>query len=298
MRKNVQIKGGNMMTIALTGATGELGRLIIKELLKKELSDPIIAIVRNKEKAYQLFGEDIDIRFGDYQQPDSLKEAFSGIDKLLFISSPNTDDTARVVEHAQVVKAARDNGIKHIYYTSIAHADKSPLSLAKLHRATEAMIKVSNLPFTFLRNPLYSEVFINPSLKQSVESGKLISNTGTGRLNTVPRRDLAKATAHVLTQEGFENKTLELVSSTTWTFDSLAEALSQASGKTVTHQAVSYEEAVEQFVAAGLPEPIAHFSASMYQAISEGAIEETETELVHLIGEETDLTQLVTESIK
>lgn len=285
------------MTIALTGATGELGRMIIKELQDKALNEPIVAIVRDKEKAKELFKDTLEIRFGDYLLLDSLEDAFKGIDKLLFISSPNTDDSMRVIEHANVVKAARDARVQQIYYTSIAHADTSNLTLAKLHQATEAIIKVSAIPYTFLRNPLYTEVFVNASLNQSIKSGQLVSNTGEGKLNTVPRKDLAKATAKLLTQEGYKDEVVEFASSTTWTFDALAKLLSEISGKAVEHDAVSYGKAVSYFTSAGLPEAVAHFSASMYQAIAEGETEQTDTQLKQLIGEETDFSQFVKETM-
>lgn len=285
------------MTIALTGATGELGQLVVKELQEKLPNETLVAVVRDEEKAKERFNETLEIRFGDYLLLDSLEEAFEGIDKLLFISSPNTDDSMRVIEHANVVKAARDNRVKQIYYTSIAHADRSNLTLAKLHRATEAIIKVSAIPYTFIRNPLYTEVFVNDSLKQSIKSGQLLSNTGNGKLNTVPRKDLAKAIAEIVSQEGFKDESVELASSTTWTFDELARLLSELSGEAVTHESVSYGKAVSYFVSAGLPEAVAHFSASMYQSIAEGETEQTDTQLKQLIGNETDFSQLVKEAI-
>lgn len=286
------------MTLALTGATGELGQLVIQEILsQQQMDESLIAVVRDEEKAQQMLDKSVTIRFGDYMLPDSLVEAFKGVDKLLFISSPNTDDTARLVEHANVLKAARDARVKHLYYTSIAYADTSPLTLAKLHRATESMIKVSGIPYTFLRNPLYTDVFVNASLQQSVKSGQLVTNTGTGKLNTVPRKDLAKATAKILLESQKESIIIELASSTTWTFDELATLLSEASGQAVEHVALTYEEVVSHFTSAGLPEPVAQFSASMYQAIAEGATQETESALKERIGEETPLKELVKEAL-
>lgn len=286
------------MTIAITGATGELGQLVLYNLLEKNLEEKIVAVARNKEKAKELFKDTVEIRFGDYFLSDSLLEAFKDIDKLLFISSPNTDDMSRVLEHTTVIKAARDAGVKHIYYTSLAHVEESELGLAKLHIATEAIIKVSGIPYTFLRNPLYTEVFVNSSLNQAIKNGQLVSNTGSGKLNTVPRSDLAKATAEILSSNDFQNSVVELASSTTWTFNELADILSEISGKKVRHLSLNYQEAVDQFVEAGLPKAVAHFSASTYQAIAEGEAAKTETHLKKLIGEEINFKTFVKDSLQ
>jgi len=285
------------MKIAITGATGHLGNTVIQELLDKKGNDTIIAVVRNKEKADKQFPAAINIRYGNYNDYASLLKAFSEVDKLLFISSPSNDDMERVVQHATVIKAARDASVGQIYYTTFSHADYSTISLAKLHLATEAAIKVSNLDYTFIRNPLYSEVFINASLKESVASGELVTNTGKGTLNTASRDDLAKAAATLLCTDGYRNEIVDLASSHLWSFDDLAETLTEASGKKVIHRAVSQPEAIQHFVASGMPEPAAEFTAGMYQAISDGDISQTEPHLTKLIGQETTLKEIISRSL-
>lgn len=285
------------MFIAITGATGNLGNLVIQELLEENPKEKIAAIVRNVEKAKEQLPDTIEIRYGDYSSYDSLVKAFQGINKLLFISSPSTDDMERVIQHATVVKAARDAEVDRIYYTSFSNADHSTIPLAKLHLATEAAIKVSGLTYTFIRNPLYTEVFINPSLNQSIASGKLIANVGDGKLNTTSRTDLAMATAALLSQNGSQNEIIDLASSTPWSYEDLAVTLSEVSGKQVTYKAVSNEEAVQYFIDSGLPKPAAEFTASMNYAIANGDIEKPGTDIKNLIKKEASLKDMVTNAL-
>ncbi|GEN36144.1 SDR family oxidoreductase [Aneurinibacillus danicus] len=281
------------MSIVVTGATGQLGGLVIEHLLKKVPAGQIIAIARNVEKASALTDLGVEVRHGDYLDPESLHKAFAGASRLLFISSPDADDTLRIVQHANVVKAARDAGVKHIAYTGYAFAEESKLPLAHVHLATEYSIRTTNIPYTFLRNALYTEVFVNPALGASVEHGAVVTNTGSGRINSVTRSDLALAAATVLTGEGHENKTYNLVSNQTWSFDDLAQILSEVSGKKVVHQSVSFEEERNILVNAGVPEPFAVLTAVIYNAVSEGETSKTTDDLQKLIGSPTLLKETV-----
>jgi NAD(P)H dehydrogenase (quinone) len=282
------------MSIVITGATGQLGGLVIQHLLNKKVpASEIVASVRNVEKASALADLGIEVRYGDYNDGASLEKAFAGASKLLFIPSPDTDDTLRIVQHANVVKSARDAGVKHIAYTGYAFAEESNIPLAQVHLATEYSIRTTNIPYTFLRNSLYTEVFVNPALRASVEHGAVVTNAGSGRLNSVTRSDLALAAATVLIGEGHENKTYNLVSNQTWSFDDLADILSEVSGKKVVHQSVSFEEEKSILVNAGLPESVAVVIAGIYNAISEGETSRTSDDLQKLIGTLTPLKETV-----
>ncbi|MUG70715.1 SDR family oxidoreductase [Paenibacillus validus] len=286
------------MSIFVTGATGELGGLVIEHLLKKVPAAQITAVVRNVEKASSLAGLGIEVRYGDYMKPESLQQAFAGASKLLFISSPDSDDTLRVVQHANVVKAARDAGVRHIAYTGYAFGEESIVPLAQVHLATEHAIRTTGIPYTFLRNSLYTEVFINPGLGASVEHGAIVTNTGRGTVNSVTRSDLALAAATVLAGEGHENKTYNLVSNQTWSFDDLAQIVSEVTGKKVVHQSVSFEEEKNILLNAGLPEPIAVLMAGIYHAVSVGETSKTSDDLVKLIGTLTPLKDTVKQALQ
>lgn len=286
------------MSIVVTGATGQLGGLVIQHLLKKVPASQIIASVRNVEKASNLADLGVEVRYGDYNDFESMKKSFAGASKVLFISSPDYDNTLRVRQHANVVQAARDAGVKHIVYTGYAFAEESKLSLAHLHLATEYAIRTTDIPYTFLRNALYTEVFVNPELKAAVEHGALVTNAGSGRLNTVTRNDLALAAATVLTEDGHENRTYNLVSNQTWSFDDLAQILTELSGKKVVHRSVSFDEAKENFVKSGLPEPLAVEFAKIYKAIAEGETAKTSDDLQKLIGSVTPLEETVKQVLR
>lgn len=286
------------MSIAVTGATGPLGGLVIQHLLKKVPASQIIAIVRNVEKASTLADQGVEVRHGDYNQPESLQKAFAGVSKLLFISGPHYDNTLLIVQHANVVKAARDAGVKHIAYTGYAFAEESIIPLAHVHLATEYAIRTTNIPYTFLRNALYTDFFVNEGLRASIESGAIVTNAGSGIVNSVTRNELALAGATVLTEEGHENKTYNLVSNQPWTFDELAQILSEVSGKKVVHQPVSFEEEKNFLVNAGVPEPFAEITAAIYDAISKGEASKTSDDLQKLIGSLTPLKETVKQALK
>lgn len=281
------------MSIHVTGATGELGGLVIQNLLKKVPANQIVAVVRNVDKASALSDLGVEVRQGDYLNPESLQQAFAGAEKLLFISSPDSDDTLRIVQHANVVKAARDAGVRHIAYTGFAFAEESNIPLAQVHLATEHAIRTTQIPYTFLRNSLYTDVFVNPGLGASLEHGAIVTNTGEGKLNTATRSDLALAAAAVLTGEGHENKVYNLVSNQTWTYDELAQIVSEVSGKNIVHKAVSFEEEKNILLGAGFPEPVAVLFAGIYQAVAEGETSGTSDDLVNLIGQLTPLRETV-----
>lgn len=286
------------MSIVVTGATGLLGGLVIENLLKKVPASQIVASVRNPEKAAPLAARGVEVRRGDYMDPESLKSAFAGATKLLFIPSPDSDDTLRILQHANVVNAAKAAGVKHIIYPGYAFAETSKIPLAWVHLSTEYAIRTTQIPFTFLRNPLYTDVFVNPGLHAAVAQGALVTNTGNGRLNTVTREDLARATAAVLVEEGHENQVYNLVSDQTWSFDDLAGILSEITGKQVVHQAVSFEEAKASFLSAGLPEPVAAMVAGIYGAVAMGETAATSGDLKKLIGEQTPLKESVRQALQ
>lgn len=224
------------MKIMITGAAGQLGGLIIENLLQRKPPGQIIAGVRNPGKTAELKQLGIEIRTADYDTPETLEEAFTGVDRLLLISGSHTDDTVRFAQHKRVIDAAGKAGIGHILYTSFAYSHKAVS--ANVHSLTEQAIQDSGLPYTFLRNALYID-FVNVlGLEETIRSGVLTTYPGDWRFNAVPRCDLALATAAILADGGQDNhnQSYELTAPQTWTFDDLAEALSGRAGSPVIHR--------------------------------------------------------------
>ena len=188
------------MTIAVTGATGQLGRIVI-EKLKGQTEDQIIALVRSPEKAADL---GVEARRADYEDAASLEAALKGVDTLLLISSSEVGK--RATQHHNVIEAAKNNGVKRIVYTSLLRADTSPLSLAAEHAETEKELKASGIPHTILRNGWYTENYTG-SLEGAVAAGTLIGSAGEGRISSAARADYADAAVAALTTKGHDGKT-------------------------------------------------------------------------------------------
>ncbi|SEU25513.1 NAD(P)H dehydrogenase (quinone) [Paenibacillus sp. NFR01] len=224
-----------MMSIAITGAGGNLGRLIIKQLLKALPPHEIIACVRHPEAAQDLADQGIAVRLCDYDRSDTLQAAFSGISRLLLISSPHPDDSIRLRQHAHVIEAAKQASVGHLLYTSFAFAENGACPLVHLHLATEHAIMAAGLPYTMLRSGLYTDIAGAFDLSAALASGELRVPPGDWRFNSVSRRDLAAAIAAVLADaDRYRNQRLELTAPQTWRMADLAAALTGLSGNPIT----------------------------------------------------------------
>lgn len=282
------------MTVAITGATGQLGNLVVGHLLKKLPAKQIVAVVRNTEKAAPLASLGVEVRYGNYMDPVSLVKAFSGIPKILLISSSDAfDETLRMMQHANAIRAAKLAGVEHICYTGTAFPEDATFGPALLHLATEQAIRASRMTYTFLRDTLYTEVFIGPDLARSIESGAIITNTANGRINSVTRSDFALAHATVLAQTGHENKTYNLVSGQQWTYDELAQILSELAKKKIVHKPCSFDEMKDHLIKSGVPEPRAAMKAMIYSQVATGEWAKKSDDLKMLIGKETPLKDTV-----
>ncbi|TVX96678.1 NAD(P)H-binding protein [Cohnella terricola] len=224
------------MKIVLTGSTGHLGGLILKQLLFRCRAEDLVLSVRQPHIAEGYRDPNLDVRYGDYDVPESLEPSFRGARKLMMVSSPCTDEAIRLRQHLSVIEAARQAGINHIVYTSIFAPEKGNLSVHKLHLDTEQAIRESNIPYTILRNAYYTDIVKFLGIREAAASGILVSPPGNWNFNTASRWDLAHAAAIVLTEEGHENRTYELTPTRTWNLDDLARAISEVTGRKVVHR--------------------------------------------------------------
>ncbi|WP_409497714.1 SDR family oxidoreductase [Pseudomonas fragi] len=259
--------------IAITGASGELGRLVIKCLLERISADQITGLIRDQSKAQGLVDLGVALRHADYNEPGTFAEALKGVDTLLLISSNETG--VRTTQHRTVIDAAKASGIKLIAYTSVLHADVSSLGLAADHRDTEEALRESGIPYVLLRNGWYSENYL-ANVPSALEHGVLLGSAADGRISSAPRADYAEAAAVVLTTEGQAGKVYELAGDSSYTLSDLASMISQNTEKPVIYQDLpqSEFEAVLSSIGlpAGLPAGLAALLADSDAAAAQGAL--------------------------
>lgn len=269
------------MTIAITGATGHLGRLVIDSLKSRVPAGDIVALVRSASKAATL---GVAVREADYTRPETLGPALEGVDVLLLISG--TDLGKRLAQHANVIAAAKAAGVRRIVYTSILHADDSPLDLAIEHRATEAALKASGLGYTILRNGWYTENYAG-SIGGALAGGAFLGSAGDGKISSAARADFAEAAAVVLAASGHEGKTYELAGDESYTLSDLAAEISRQAGRAIPYKNLpegGYAAALKGF---GIPEAFANAIAGWDTGASNGALYDTGRQLSTLIGRPT-----------
>lgn len=270
--------------IVVTGATGQLGRLVVESLLETVPATEITAAVRDPAKAAELAARGVHVRAADYNEPATLEAAFDGADKLLLISGNDPQHTVR--QHAAAVEAAKRAGVRLLAYTSLVRADTVSIKAAAPHRLTEPLIRASGVPFTLLRNGIYTDHFA-PQLRQAAATGVLVGSVGESRVASADRADLAVAAAAVLTGTGHENTVYELTGDTAWNYPELAAALSRAAGRDIEYRSVPVAEHVDLLAAGGVPRLFAEYFGDTYQGIAEGQLAEATTDLRTLIGRPT-----------
>lgn len=271
--------------IAITGATGHLGRLVIEVLLERGTApSEIIAAVRSPEKAADLAARGVEVREADYTKPDTLETALEGVGRLLLISSNEVGQ--RFAHHRNVIEAAKKAGVGFIAYTSIVRADSNPMMLAAEHKATEEVIRASGIPFALLRNGWYTENYTG-QLPQYLENGVILGSAGEGRVSAAPRADYAAAAAAVLTGESHEGAVYELGGDDAFTMAELAAEISHQSGTEVVYRDLPAEEYEEALVGFGLSETYAAVLADSDRAIANGHLFVETGDLRRLIGRPT-----------
>lgn len=278
--------------IAVTGATGQLGQLVIKHLLQKTTAGKIVALARNLEKAEALKDLGVEVRQADYAKPDTLTTALKGVTKLLLISSSEVGQ--RTAQHKNVIDAAKLAGVDLIAYTSLLNADTSPLALAEEHIETEAYLRQANVPHVLLRNGWYTENYL-VSIVPSLENGGFIGCAKDGKISSSARDDYAEAAAVVLTSdESQSGKVYELSGDESYTLAELCAIISEESGKTIPYINMEETEFAKALEGAGLPAPLAGLLANSDTGASQGGLFDDSHTLSSLIGHPTtSLHQLV-----
>jgi NAD(P)H dehydrogenase (quinone) len=256
------------MTVAVTGASGQLGRLVAERLLATLEPSEVILVTRNPAGLGELAGRGAQVRQGDFADPATLPAAFADVERLLLISTDAVGD--RVDGHVAAIDAAVAAGVGHLAYTSVSRPDPAnPAGVVPDHIATEAAIRASGLTWTMLRNNLYSDMQV-PSIQQAARAGALVTNTGTGGAAYVARADCAAAAAAVLTTAGHADQVYDVTGPTSVTADDLAALASRVAGRQIEVVAMdddAYSAGLEQV---GVPAPVAGLLTSFGAAIRDG----------------------------
>ncbi len=276
--------------LLVTGATGQLGGLVIEALLKTTQAAEIAGTVRNGEegpqaKAVRLREQGVQTRSADYNDPASLSSAFAGIERLLFISSSAME--GRVSQHRNVIEAARTAGVSLIAYTSVLHADRSPLGLAEDHRQTEALLARSGVPFVLIRNGWYTENYM-ASVPAALAHDALLGAAGEGRIASAARADYAYAAAAVLASaEDQAGRTYELAGDTAYTLTELAAEVSRQTGREIAYHDMPETDFKATLLGAGLPPGLASLLSDSDAGAAQGALFDDSHDLSRLIGRPT-----------
>jgi NAD(P)H dehydrogenase (quinone) len=263
-------------TFGVTGVTGHLGRLAAEQLVAGG-TGRVVGLARSPEKATV---SGLDVRTGDYDRPETLVEALTGVDVLLFVSGNEVG--RRIGQHTNVVEAAKAAGVGRVVYTSAPRADATELVVAPDHRATEELLRASGLEWTILRNNWYVELYTD-QLARYLADGVIVSAAGAGRVCVVPRADLAAGAVAAVTGDGHAGRVYEL-GGPPITLDDLAATITEVTGTTVTHRSVSPAELVAALRSGGLDEGTAGFVAAIDEAIARGDLDVPSEDLPNLLG--------------
>ncbi|WP_077923227.1 SDR family oxidoreductase [Spirosoma sp. 209] len=268
--------------ILVTGATGGLGHQIIDVLLTTTPATEIAALVRDVNKATDLVKRGVDVRQADYVDYPALVQAFRGVDKVLLVSAVAFTD--RVRQHRNVIDAAKQAGVKHLFYTSIQRDTNFVLSqVTESDLATEAYLKASGLTYTILKNGYYLEG-LESMIGSELPDTEIRFPAGEGKIAFVKRTELAAATAALLTSEGHDNQDYTLSGSEAYSFHDIARELSALAGRPIVYQSSELATYVAQKVAEGFPDFVATFVAQWGAATQDGMLAGTHDTVERLLG--------------
>jgi NAD(P)H dehydrogenase (quinone) len=275
--------------LLVTGASGKLGRLVIDRLLSSAPPAQVIAMVRNPEAGRALEQRGVAVRIADYTKPETLDGAFAGIDRILFISSNAREH--RVAQHRHVIEAAMRNNVQLVAYTSVLHADVSPLGLARDHRETEAILRASGVGFVLLRNGWYTENY-TAAIQAALAQGALLGCSQAGQIASASRADYAAAAAAVLaSDEDFSGRVFELAGDNAYTLTDFAREITKQTGRSIAYVNVTESEYKAKLLTAGWPEAVAALVADSDAAAAKGALFDDGRQLRALIKRPTTTMQ-------
>lgn len=270
------------MSLVITGATGQLGRLVVASLLEQGVpAGQIVAAGRTTTALKDLADRGVRVRALDFDDPASLRGAFAAGDSVLLVSGPVIGQRAR--QHQNVIDAAASAGVALLAYTSIANAGTATMQLAQEHQATEAALRASGVPFALLRNSWYTENY-TAQLGTILQYGTVTGSAGDGRVSAATRADYAAAAAAVLTAGGQAGQVYELGGDQAFTLAELAAEIGGQTGRDISYRDLPEQEYAQVLVAAGVPAPAAQVIADADRGLARGELFTDSGDLHRLIG--------------
>jgi NAD(P)H dehydrogenase (quinone) len=271
------------MRIAITGASGHLGRLTAEAVLGHTDATKLILVSRDPATLGDFAARGASVRRGDFNDPQSLPSALEGAERMLLISTDRLGE--RVAGHKAAVDAAARAGVRWLAYTSVVNpSDSNPVAAAGDHRATEEHVRASGMAWTFLRNSVYTETLL-PVAAVALISGRHVANDGDGRIAYVSREDCAAAAAVVLTSRGHEGRAYDITGPEAVGARELAALFADLGGKPVEAVLVDDEAYVGALTrGAGVTEEAAREYATLGRAAREGYLAPVSTAVQDLTG--------------
>lgn len=269
--------------ILIGGSTGQLGKEVVAQLLRRKAKGQFAVLARDPEKAKIYADQGIEVRLGDFDTPDSLGPAFAGISRFLFISTMSQD---RGAQQSRVVEAARAAGIRHIVYTGLAIRDIATSAVRDLmasHFETEDRIRASGMQWTFLRNGMYAEAIAQIAGPKALTDGFSLPG-GTGRVPYALRAEMGEAAANLLLSEGHEGKTCNIAGSDAWSYADIAAGLSRLTGRAIGYQDIPEEALAAGMRAAGIPDFVIWLTMGTIRDIRDGQYDIASRDLEILLG--------------
>ncbi|WP_105434815.1 SDR family oxidoreductase [Neorhizobium tomejilense] len=276
-----------MTKLLVTGAAGHLGRAVLRHLAEtsKVAAADIVAASRDPNKLADFAASGLETRTADFDDEAGLVKAFTGVDRVLIIS---TDELAtpgkRITQHRNAVSAAKKAGVKHIVYTSMPNPDKSLVTFAPDHLGTEEAIKASGVAYTILRNSWYHDNYLM-SMPHNLQVGKWYTSVGTGKITTISRDDCARAAAAALANPPAGSNIFTLTGSESLAANEIAARASTAAGKPLDVVDVTDEQLTQGLAGAGLPAFVATMLVSADANIRAGNFEQVTSDYETLTGQ-------------
>lgn len=254
--------------ILVTGPTGNIGSLLIEELVRRNA--PCRALIRNHSSGSKLSTATVELAHGDLSRPESLPAAMEGVEAA-FLLTPVSEQTAELKHN--FIQAARQAGVRRVVNLSAAGANANAgFSLGRWHAAAERELEESGMEWTHLRPVDLARYAIRTFMATVSTDGVFYSTLGDGKVAPVDEADVAEAAAVALLDSSHSGRSYDLTGPDPLTYDEIAAVMSSVLGKPVRYVNLTREQARGAMVKMGLPEWLADFINDLKDAERAGLV--------------------------